>query len=144
MRRLRPPGRLSTSTGRALSDSWKATLPCTKAEAEAVAADISQLVLLETTPVLMTREPDPVRPEEWLLEAYFDEAPSPDTLSALKALAPSAGDVEPIVERLAEEDWVTLSQAGLADRKSVVTGKSVSVRVDPGGRLIIKKKRISK
>src|SRR3546814_13245074 len=61
----------------------------------------------------MTREPDPVRPEEWLLEAYFDEAPSPDTLSALKALAPSAGDVEPIVERLAEEDWVTLSQAGL-------------------------------
>src|SRR3546814_14865601 len=77
MRRLRPPGRLSTSTGRALSDSWKATLPCTKAEAEAVAADISQLVLLETTPVLMTREPDPVRPAEWLLEAYFDEAPSP-------------------------------------------------------------------
>src|SRR3546814_3396049 len=61
----------------------------------------------------MTREPDPVWPEEWLLEAYFDEAPSPDTLSALKALAPSAGDVEPIVERLAEEDWVTLSQAGL-------------------------------
>src|SRR3546814_11131664 len=61
----------------------------------------------------MTREPDPVRPEEWLLEAYFDEAPSPDTLSALKALAPSAGDVEPIVERLAEEDWATISQAGL-------------------------------
>src|SRR3546814_14362443 len=95
MRRLRPPGRLSTSTGRALSDSWKATLPCTKAEAEAVAADISQLVLLETTPVLMTREPDPVRPEEWLPEAYFDEAPSPEPLSALKALAPKPGDVHP-------------------------------------------------
>jgi ribosomal protein L11 methyltransferase len=97
----------------ALSDSWKATLPCTRAEAEAVAADISQLVLFETTPVLMTREPDPVRPEEWLLEAFFDEEPGGETLSALKALAPSAGDAEPAVERLSEEDWVTLSQAGL-------------------------------
>src|SRR3546814_13195852 len=29
---------------------------------------------------------------------------------------------------------------GAADRKSVVSGKSVSVRVDPGGRRIIKKK----
>src|SRR3546814_12161783 len=32
---------------------------------------------------------------------------------------------------------------GAADRKSVVSGKSVSVRVDLGGRRIIKKKRIS-
>ena len=99
--------------GPALSDSWKASLPCIKAEAEAIAADISQLVFLETTPVLMTREPDPARPDEWLLEAYFDEAPTAATLSALKALAPSAGDVAPTVEKLAEEDWVTLSQQGL-------------------------------
>src|SRR3546814_17006243 len=31
-----------------------------------------------------------------------------------------------------------------ADRKSVVKGKSVSVRVDPGGRRIIKKKKTKK
>src|SRR3546814_13305938 len=31
--------------------------------------------------------------------------------------------------------------ANHADRKSVVEGKSVSVRVDPGGRRIIKKKK---
>ena len=96
-----------------MSDSWKVTLPCTKAEAEAVAADISQLVLLETTPVLMTREPDPARPDDWLLEAFYEEAPGPDTPAPLKGLTPSAGDAEPIVERLPEEDWVTLSQAGL-------------------------------
>jgi ribosomal protein L11 methyltransferase len=96
-----------------MSDSWKATLPCTKAEAEAVAADISQLALMETTPVLMTREPDPALPEQWLLEVYFDAEPGAETLSALKALAPSAGDAEPAVERLKEKDWVTLSQAGL-------------------------------
>src|SRR3546814_13396274 len=34
----------------------------------------------------------------------------------------------------------TLVNTG-TDRKSVVTGKSVSVRVDPGGRWIIKKKK---
>src|SRR3546814_1885208 len=32
---------------------------------------------------------------------------------------------------------------GIADRKSVVSGKSVSVRVDLGGRSIIKKKKLS-
>src|SRR3546814_6004140 len=32
-------------------------------------------------------------------------------------------------------------QLGLTDRKSVVSGKSVSVRVDPGGRSIIQKKK---
>src|SRR3546814_17821440 len=35
-----------------------------------------------------------------------------------------------------------LYRAGTADRKSVVSGKSVSVRVDLGGRRIIKKKNI--
>ena len=96
-----------------MSDSWKASLPCTKAEAEAIAADISQLALLETTPVLMTREPDPARPEEWLLEAYFDEEPGTETLAALKTLAPSAAHAAAVVEKLSDEDWVTLSQAGL-------------------------------
>src|SRR3546814_16095797 len=35
-------------------------------------------------------------------------------------------------------DW---AQHGVGDRKSVVSGKSVSVRVDFGGRRIIKKKK---
>src|SRR3546814_12922052 len=34
---------------------------------------------------------------------------------------------------------IRIAQAGSEDRKSVVSGKSVSVRVDPGGRLIFKK-----
>src|SRR3546814_11426244 len=37
------------------------------------------------------------------------------------------------------EERVVAPQAELADRKSVVSGKSVSGRVDIGGRLIIKK-----
>ncbi|MDQ3140090.1 MAG: 50S ribosomal protein L11 methyltransferase [Pseudomonadota bacterium] len=95
-----------------MSDSWKATLPCTKAEAEAVAHDLSQLALMEMTPVLMTSEPDPARPDEWTLDAYFDAEPDAETLSMLRALVPSA-TAAPTVERLADEDWATLSQQGL-------------------------------
>src|SRR3546814_18567918 len=39
----------------------------------------------------------------------------------------------------ARSDWVIVSKAG--DRKSVVKGKSGSVRVDLGGRRLIKKKK---
>src|SRR3546814_5691549 len=38
-------------------------------------------------------------------------------------------------------EWALEDFAALADRKSVVSGKSVSVRVDLGGRRIIKKKK---
>src|SRR3546814_18486745 len=41
------------------------------------------------------------------------------------------------------EERKMLSQAAQADRKSAVQGKSVSVRVDLGGRRIIKKKQIT-
>src|SRR3546814_12823666 len=37
--------------------------------------------------------------------------------------------------------WMQGSRIGILDRKSVVKGKSVSVRVDLGGRRIIKKKK---
>src|SRR3546814_11701189 len=37
-------------------------------------------------------------------------------------------------------DW-TASRGGRKDRKSVVQGKSVSVRVDPGGRRIVNKNK---
>lgn len=97
-----------------MSDSWKMTLPCTRAEAEALAGDLHDLALLDQSPVLMTSEPDPGRPEEWRMDAYFDEQPSSDTIARLRALIPSARKTRPTIERLPEQDWVTLSQAGLA------------------------------
>jgi ribosomal protein L11 methyltransferase len=93
--------------------SWKVSLPCTKEEARAVAGDISQLALLDPPPVLMTSEPDQARPEEWRLDAYFEAEPDAAMLAMLRELAPSAAATEPIVEKLADEDWVTLSQQGL-------------------------------
>ena len=96
-----------------MSDSWKVTLPCTRSEAEALQEDITAFATLDSPPVLMTSEADERRPEEWRLDAYFDSEPSAETLATLRSLVPSASKAEPVVERLGEEDWVTLSQAGL-------------------------------
>ena len=90
--------------------SWKVTLPCTKAEAEALKEDIAQFAALDSPPVLMTSEADG---DAWRMDAYFEAEPGRADLDLLRGLAPSAAGAEPLVERLGEEDWVTLSQAGL-------------------------------
>lgn len=97
----------------AATQSWKVSLPCTRAEAEALSAEISELALLEPPPALMTSEPDPARPDEWRLDAYFEGEPDAATVARLHALVPSAAETRPIVEALPDEDWVTLSQQGL-------------------------------
>ncbi|MDB5697651.1 MAG: ribosomal protein methyltransferase [Alphaproteobacteria bacterium] len=96
-----------------MADSWKATLPCTRAEAEALAADIPALAVLDSPPVLMTSEADPDRPDRWRLDAYFESAPSNSDLALLRQLVPSASSAEPLVEQIADEDWVTVSQQGM-------------------------------
>ena len=96
-----------------MANSWKVTLPCTKAEAEALTGDIAPLALLDAPPVLMTSEPDPARPDDWRMDAYFEAEPGPADLALLRSLVPSAGGKAPAVEAVEEQDWVTLSQAGL-------------------------------
>ncbi|HYI38810.1 MAG TPA: 50S ribosomal protein L11 methyltransferase [Allosphingosinicella sp.] len=96
-----------------MTDSWKVTLPCTKAEAEALKDDISPLAWLDFPPVLMTSEEDGSRPDEWRLDAYFDSEPNSEMLELLAALAPSAAGALPAVEKVEDRDWVTLSQQGL-------------------------------
>lgn len=96
-----------------MPDSWKVSLPCTKAEAEQLQGDIVPFADLDNPPVLMTSEPEASRPDDWRLDAYFDAEPSTGDIALLKALAPSSGDAQPSVEKLGDEDWVTLSQQGL-------------------------------
>ncbi len=93
-----------------MAESWKVTLPCTKAEAEALTGDIAALAELDSPPVLMTSEADG---EAWRMDAYFEAEPSRADIDLLLALVPSAAGTEPAVEKLGDEDWVTLSQAGL-------------------------------
>jgi ribosomal protein L11 methyltransferase len=92
--------------------SWIVSLPCTRAEAEALSGEIPELDALPEAPVVVTREID----EDaglWQLDAYMDEKPGAALLKLLPALIPSAKGKTPIVEELPEEDWVTLSQQGL-------------------------------
>jgi len=63
----------------------------------------------EHPPVLVADEPDPAKPDEWQIHAYFDHEPGAQELGALAAL----GSGGPRVEQLGEADWVTMSQAGL-------------------------------
>ncbi len=93
--------------------SWKISLPCTKAEAERLADDVPEIALLDPQPTLMTSEPDPARPDAWQLDVYTEAKPDKAMLDLVKSLAPSAKGHKPVVEHIPEDDWVTLSQAGL-------------------------------
>lgn len=127
-----------------MTDSWKVTLPCTKAEAEALKDDISPLAWLDFPPVLMTSEADGARPEEWRLDAYFDHEPTAEMLDLLAALAPSAAGTQPAAERVEDRDWVTLSQQGLEPiragrffvhtpaHRDLAPGDAVALEIDAG------------
>ncbi|MCL6683508.1 50S ribosomal protein L11 methyltransferase [Sphingomonas alba] len=91
--------------------SWRVSLDCTKAEAEALPDSGDLFPDLDNPPVIVAEEPDPARPDLWRLHAYFDEQPGWNELKVLETLA-DEGD--PVLERLDETtDWVTVSQAGL-------------------------------
>ena len=96
-----------------MSDSWKLTLPCTLAEARALDSDIPALAHLESPPVLMTSEAVLDDPDAWRLDAYFDAEPDAATITLIRGLVPSAGRKKPVIEKLADQDWLTMSQAGL-------------------------------
>ena len=93
--------------------SWKVTLPCTRAEAETLDGDIAAFASMDRPPVLMTSEAAPDDEDAWRLDAYFEGQPSPAAIKLLRSLVPSAAGVQPAVEQLPDEDWVTLSQQGL-------------------------------
>jgi ribosomal protein L11 methyltransferase len=109
------------------AQSWKVTLPCTRAEAEALDGDIAAFALMDRPPVLMTSEAQEDG-SVWRLDAYFEGQPSPAAVKLLKTLVPSAAGVKPQVEALPDEDWVTISQQGLEP----VTAGRFHVRNIPG------------
>ena len=88
--------------------SWRATVRCSREQAEAITR-ADELFAHSEPPILVADEPDPSRPDEWLIHAYFDHEPATAELTILAAL----GQGEPEIEQLVEADWVTMSQAGL-------------------------------
>jgi len=117
-------------------DSWKVSLPCTRAEAEAI--DAADDLVIDA--VLMTTEEVEDDCERWRLDAYMEAEPDAATLAALRALVPSAADIEPAVEALTAEDWVTLSQEGLEpirEGRFVVHTSAHPVTAPEGGRAFL-------
>ncbi|WP_294357412.1 50S ribosomal protein L11 methyltransferase [uncultured Sphingomonas sp.] len=117
-------------------DSWRVTLPCTRAEAEAIdAADD-----LTIDAVLMTTEEVEDDREHWRLDAYCEYEPDAAMIAALVALVPSASGVEPVVEPLTAQDWVTMSQAGLEpirEGRFVVHTSAHPIAPPQGGRAFL-------
>lgn len=94
--------------------SWKLTLPCTSAEARAIAEDPAPPGDVDPPPVLMTSEPDPAAPDAWRLDAYLVARPDDATVATIRALVPSAAAAAPLITFIPDTDWVSLSQEGLA------------------------------
>jgi len=89
--------------------SFRATVPCSRAQGEAIPDTSDLFPTSMDPPVLVADEPDPAKPDEWLIHAYFEHAPTAEELAILGTLGAGA----PRIEELREADWVTMSQAGL-------------------------------
>jgi len=98
-----------------MSETWKVSIPCTRAEADALAADNLFINSADSTPTIVASETDAKHPDEWMIDVYCETEPEPDLIDNLLLLSPSAqaAAVAPMIERLQDEDWVTLSQQGL-------------------------------
>ena len=88
--------------------SCRVTVACTRAQAEAL-PDPGDLFPGASPPVIVADEPDPSKPDDWLIHAYFERPPTEHDLALLSQLG--SGDVH--LEELPESDWVTMSQEGL-------------------------------
>ena len=89
--------------------SFRVTIPCTRAQGEAIADAEELFAETEQPPVLVADEPDETKPDDWLIHAYFEHQPTSDEIALLTNL----GRGPPEIEKLGEQYWVTMSQAGL-------------------------------
>lgn len=94
--------------------SWKLTLPCTRQEAEALYEGEDWIATLDPMPSIVTDEMEAFNDAKWRLEAYFPEQPGADVIAAIQQRLPSAAKAKAVLRELPEEDWLVLSQQGLA------------------------------
>lgn len=93
--------------------NWLLTLPCTRAEAEALHEDDEWLSLLDPMPTIVAEEVEAFNDAKWQVKAYFSDMPDKAVIAAVQARLPSAEKAKTNVEMLPDEDWLVLSQQGL-------------------------------
>ena len=89
--------------------SFRVTIPCSRLQGEAIATSDDLFAHSVNPPVLVADEPDPAKPDDWLIHAYFEQPPTDQDIAALASLGRGGWRIE----ELGEADWVTMSQAGL-------------------------------
>ena len=89
-----------------MAQAWKVSLPCTRAEAEAI--NEGGFIDSENPPTLVTSE----TLTGWEVVAYFDGQPDASAVAQVQGLVATKAKAK--LEALPDEDWVTMSQAGLA------------------------------
>ena len=67
--------------------SWRVSLDCTRAEAEALPDADDLFPDTDNPPVLVADEPDPKRPDQWKIHYYFNRQPGWEELQLLETLA---------------------------------------------------------
>lgn len=94
--------------------AWQLSLPCTRADAEALqTAEDDLFAAWPSPPAIMSNEPDPARPDEWRIAVIFDHRPDQAEIDLILARLPSADSRALTLEPVPDIDWVTQSQAGL-------------------------------
>ncbi len=91
-------------------ESWKITLPCTRKQAELIDYEMDAFAAFDVPPTIVANEPDPDRPDDWEISAFFVGKPEDYEIELIRSLVPGAAPSDVVVERVEEEDWVTLSQ----------------------------------
>lgn len=96
-------------------ETWKVSLPCTRAEAELLNDDDLFVASSDSTPTIVARELDSRHPDQWVIDVYCESPPDQQFLLTIAELSPSAkaANIAPTVEKIDAEDWITLSQQGL-------------------------------
>jgi ribosomal protein L11 methyltransferase len=90
--------------------SSRVTIPCTRAQGEAIADAGDLFGDRASPPVIVADEPDETKPDEWLIHAYFESEPDDADLAELRLLGSGEAQIEHLEDTT---DWVTKSQQGL-------------------------------
>ncbi len=121
--------------------SWLVSIPVDRARAEVLTGDMPELAAIDPAPVIAASEEDEAA-DRWRIDAYFERKPATATVRLLASLC--GVDALPAPRRLADQDWVTISQQGLdpvrAGRFHVHTANDapldapavVNLRIDAG------------
>ncbi|MBO9574933.1 MAG: 50S ribosomal protein L11 methyltransferase [Sphingobium sp.] len=94
--------------------AWQLSLPCTRAQAEALETDeVGLLAELPSPPAILSSEPDESRPDDWRVDVIFDHKPDQAEIDLILGHFPKSAAKAMTLEPVPDVDWVTQSQAGL-------------------------------